>query len=32
MIARRRIIRGRVPGVGYRDWMVREASLLGVRG
>jgi acylphosphatase len=25
-------ISGRVQGVGYRDWLVREANLRGVRG
>jgi len=32
MNARRILIRGRVQGVGYRDWMVREAERLGVQG
>jgi acylphosphatase len=30
--ARRVVIAGRVQGVGYRDWMVREAQRHGVRG
>lgn len=32
MRARRVVIRGRVQGVGYRDWMLREATRLGVQG
>ncbi len=32
MRARRVLIGGRVQGVGYRDWMVREAVRLGVHG
>lgn len=32
MVARRVTIRGRVQGVGYRDWMQRAAERLGVRG
>jgi acylphosphatase len=32
MRARRVVIRGRVQGVGYRDWMVHEATRLGVQG
>lgn len=32
MSARRVVIDGRVQGVGYRDWMVREAARLGVHG
>jgi len=29
---RRLVIEGRVHGVGYRDWMVREAARLGLDG
>lgn len=32
MTARRLVISGRVQGVGYRDWMLREAERLGLRG
>lgn len=32
MKARRVLILGRVKGVGYRDWMVRQAETLGVQG
>ncbi len=32
MRARAVVIRGRVQRVGYRDWMVREATRLGVQG
>ena len=32
MNARLVVITGRVQGVGYRDWMVREATRLGVQG
>ena len=32
MRARRVVIAGRVQGIGYRDWMVREAQRLGVQG
>lgn len=32
MTARRVVVRGRVVGVGYRDWMVRAAERLGLCG
>jgi acylphosphatase len=32
MRARRLRIEGRVQGVGYRDWLVREAGRLGLDG
>lgn len=32
MNARHLVLGGRVQGVGYRDWMVREARLLGLDG
>lgn len=32
MSALRVLISGRVQGVGYRDWMEREATRLGVEG
>lgn len=32
MRARRVIISGRVQGVGFRDWMAREAARVGVQG
>jgi acylphosphatase len=32
MRAKRLVIAGRVQGVGYRDWMLREAQRLGLSG
>ena len=32
MIARKVVIRGRVQGVGYRDWLVHKAQEAGMRG
>jgi acylphosphatase len=32
MTAKRLVITGRVQGVGFRDWMVAQAQVLGVEG
>ncbi|MBV8459004.1 MAG: acylphosphatase [Acetobacteraceae bacterium] len=32
MIAKRLVIAGRVQGVGFRDWMIAQAELLGLAG
>jgi acylphosphatase len=32
MVAKQLLIRGQVQGVGYRDWMQRQASRLGILG
>lgn len=32
MSAKRLVIAGRVQGVGYRDWMVAQAQVLGLSG
>ena len=32
MSAKRLVISGRVQGVGFRDWMVAQAQVLGVEG
>lgn len=31
-VTRRIVVRGRVQGVGFRDWTIRQAAALGVSG